>query len=182
MKSTQSESIGERHNLMGKKHTFNSTLKQILFIILLSGIIGISVNMFRSQGIPLIGDWSDKGRFTDDSGSSLVIEISAAKKLFKNKGALFLDARGEDLFDQGHIKGAKNLPWYSVDDYFIDIVRGLPKDTLIITYCDGETCNLSHELAVFLKDMGFKNTKILVNGWTVWQEMNLPVEGTSFEQ
>jgi hypothetical protein len=29
--------------------------------------------------------------------------------------------------------------------------------------------------------MGFSNVKILVNGWTVWQEMNFPVEGASFE-
>ncbi len=27
--------------------------------------------------------------------------------------------------------------------------------------------NLSHELALFLKEMGFSNVKVLVNSWTV---------------
>lgn len=153
---------------------------QILFILLLSGAVGFSVNMIRSNGIPVICDWSTEGRMTDDDGSSLVIKISEAKEVFNIKQAVFFDARDKELFDQGHIKGAKNLPWHSVDDYFIDIVNGMSNDTLIITYCDGENCDLSHELAIFLRDIGFPNVKVLINGWTVWQEMNLPVEGDSF--
>jgi 3-mercaptopyruvate sulfurtransferase SseA len=46
----------------------------------------------------------------------------------------------------------------------------------IITYCDGESCELSHELALFLKEMGFANVRVLVNGWTVWQQAGLPTE------
>jgi len=157
-----------------------TALFQMLFVLMLSGAIGFSVNMIRSNGIPVIGDWSTEGRVIAVDGSSLVIKISEAKEAFNIKQALFLDARGKELFDQGHIKGAKNLPWHSVDDHFIDIVDGMSHDTLIITYCDGENCDLSHELAIFLRDMGFPNVKVLVNGWTVWQEMNLPVEGDSF--
>jgi rhodanese-related sulfurtransferase len=153
---------------------------QMLFILMVSGAVGFFVNMIRSNGIPVIGDWSTEGRMTDVDGSSLVIKISEAKENFNLKQAVFLDARDKEFFDQGHIKGAKNLPWYSVDDHFIDIVDGMSNDTLIITYCDGENCDLSHELALFLKEMGFFNVKVLVNGWTVWQEMNLPVEGDSF--
>jgi rhodanese-related sulfurtransferase len=73
------------------------------------------------------------------------------------------------------------LPWHEVDDYFIEIVNDLDRNTRIITYCDGENCDLSHELALFLKQMGFQNTQVLVNGWTVWQESNLSVEGEAFE-
>jgi rhodanese-related sulfurtransferase len=156
-------------------------LSQMLLVIILSGAIGLCVNMIRSNGIPVIGDWSIEGRITDVDGSSLDIKIIEAKEVFNKKQAVFIDARNKDLFDQGHIKGAKNLPWHSVDDHFIDIVDGMSNDTLIITYCDGETCDLSHELALFLKEMGFPNVKVLVNGWMVWQEMNLPVEGDSFE-
>jgi len=153
---------------------------QILFILMLSGAVGFFVNMIRSNGIPVIGDWSTQGRMIDVDGSSLVIKISEAKENFNIKQAVFLDARDKELFDQGHIKGAKNLPWHSVDDHFIDIVDGMSNDTLIITYCDGENCDSSHKLALFLKEMGFFNVKVLVNGWTMWQEMNLPVEGDSF--
>ena len=53
-------------------------------------------------------------------------------------------------------------------------------ETPIITYCDGETCNLSHDLALFLRDMGFMNVRVLVNGWTAWHESRFPVESSEF--
>lgn len=154
-----------------------TALFQIIFVILLSAAIGFSVNMIRSGDISVIGDWSTESRLTDVDGTSLEISITEAKEVFNKKQAVFLDARDKALFDQGHIKGAKNLPWHAVDDYFTDSVGGMANNTLIITYCDGETCELSHELALFLEEMGFSNVKILVNGWTMWQELNLPVEG-----
>jgi len=49
------------------------------------------------------------------------------------------------------------------------------KDTLV-TYCDGEDCALSHDLAMFLKDLGYGDVRVLVNGWTVWQDAGLPVQ------
>jgi rhodanese-related sulfurtransferase len=158
-----------------------TALLQMVLVIIISGAVGFCVNMIRSDGIPVMGDWSTEDRMTDVDGSSLVIPIIEAREAFNKKQAVFLDARDKELFDQGHIKGAKNLPWHSVDDYFIDIAASLGKDVQIITYCDGETCDLSHELALFVKQMGFSNVKVLVNGWAVWQEMKLPVEGDFFE-
>lgn len=155
---------------------FKKGLSQSLFILLIAALISSSVNWFRPDGISVVGDWSATGRVADDTGVSLVIPLSEAKILYEKNKVLFLDARSKELFDAGHIKGAKNLPWYEVDDYFIEIVNDLDRNIRIITYCDGENCDLSHELALFLKQLGFPNTQVLVNGWTVWQEMNLPVE------
>ena len=55
-----------------------------------------------------------------------------------------------------------------------DIAAQLDEKDTIITYCDGENCELSHDLAMYLKDMGFTNVRVLVNGWTVWQNAGLP--------
>ncbi len=165
---------------------FQSYMKDILwqafFILLISIAIGLAVNQIRSDSIPLITDWSAEKRLISDSGESLAITISLAKDLFEKNEAIFLDARDKSQFESGHIKGAKNLPWHAVEQYFIEMVPHLPNDAHIITYCDGESCALSHELALFLNEMGFDNVKILVNGWTVWQQMNLPVESGSNEE
>jgi len=158
----------------------NNAVRQIFFILVISIAMGLAVNMVRTDSIPVIADWSTESRLISNGDESLTLPISQARELFKNNSAIFLDARDENSFDQGHIKGAKNLPWNAVDEYFMDVAKGLPKDVPIITYCDGESCNLSHELALFLNEMGFTNVKVLVNGWTVWQEMNLPVGGNLF--
>ena len=154
-----------------------TTLRQMVLILVLAAVVGGGTNMIRPDGIPFVGDWSIQGRLAADNGETLVVPFSQAQALYENNGALFLDARAPEVFDLGHIKGAKNLPWHGVDEYFMDVVQGVASETVLITYCDGESCNLSHDLALFLKEMGFPNAKVLVNGWTVWQDEGLPVEG-----
>jgi len=76
----------------------------------------------------------------------------------------------------GHIKGAISLPYREADWKFVETMTGVPDDSAVITYCDGETCELSMDLALFLKNAGYKNVKVLSNGWTVWKQNGLPVE------
>ena len=157
-------------------YQIKQALWQICVIIILAVIFGLVSNTVRKQHLPLIGDWSTEGRLTTDSGDTFAIPFSEAVTAFEEKTAVFIDARGDDLFEQGHIKGAKNLPWHDVDDYFMALAKDLKPTDRIITYCDGETCNLSHGLALFLAEMGFQDVKVLVNGWTVWLDNNKPVE------
>ncbi|MBF0210619.1 MAG: rhodanese-like domain-containing protein [Desulfamplus sp.] len=162
-----------------------SLIKQIIFqisvFIFLSVTLAITINHFRSDSIPIIGDWSVDARFSDSAGASLVISLDEAKVLFEQNQALFLDARPKDQYDEGHIAGALSLPQQEAESYFMEVAIELEASQvdingskLIITYCDGDTCQLSHELALFLKEMGFNNVKVLVNGWSLWQEAGLP--------
>ena len=158
------------------RQNFPNAFREACFIIVLSIIAGLAVNLARTDSIPFVQDWSAESRLAEDEGNSLSITLSEAETLFKENKAIFLDARGKDLFDEGHIKGAKSLPWHEVDDYFPEVIKDMDRESLVITYCDGESCNLSHDLALFLKNMGFTHVKVLVNGWTVWEENNLPIE------
>ncbi|MFA5906822.1 MAG: rhodanese-like domain-containing protein, partial [Desulfobacula sp.] len=137
------------------RQNFPNALKEICFIIVLSIIAGMAVNLVRTNSIPFVQDWSTEGRLSLDNGDSLVIPPAEAETLFKENKAVFLDARGRDLFNEGHIKGAKSLPWHEVDDHYQEVVQGVDRESLVITYCDGEFCNLSHDLALFLKNAGF---------------------------
>ena len=106
----------------------------------------------------------------------MVISLELATEQFESGSALFLDARPESQYLEGHIQGALNLPWQSVDHYFMEMADRIVGSETIITYCDGESWDLSHELALFLKEMEYANVRVLVNGWTVWQQAGLPVE------
>ncbi len=149
---------------------------QIPALIVLAAITAMLTNAWRSDGIPLVGDWSVKARFSDTAGDPMVISLELATEQFESGSALFLDARPESQYLEGHIQGALNLPWQSVDHYFMEMADRIDGSETIITYCDGESCDLSHELALFLKEMEYANVRVLVNGWTVWQQAGLPVE------
>lgn len=159
-----------------KSNIVKQALWQVPMLIALACLIAAGTNLWRANGIPLVGDWSADARFSDAGGESLVIAIEQARQLFAQDEALFVDARPENQYAQGHIRGALSLPWQDVDRYFVEIADPLEGQKRIIVYCDGETCDLSHEVALFLKEMGFKNVRVLVNGWTVWQQAGLPID------
>jgi len=151
------------------------TLWQISAILAIGVGLGLISNALRPGSLQLIGGWSAKARMTEATGEDLIISLSEAEKLFTEKGAVFIDARSDEDFRKGHILWAKGLPWQDVDRRFIEVIEDISPDMTIITYCDGETCKLGHDLALFLLDMGFKHVRVLVNGWSAWQDINLPV-------
>jgi len=152
------------------------TIKQVFFIALIVLVAGFASNRLRSDKIPLVEDWSEKSNLVTSSGEKLEISLSEATNLFNKGETVFIDARSRAEYDVGHIKGAKSLPYKEADSKFVEAMAGISEDSSVITYCDGETCELSMELAVFLRNAGYKNVMVLSNGWSVWKQNVLPVE------
>ena len=155
---------------------FGLMVRQALAIVLISGVVGLAVNQIRTDGLPLKGDFSVESGLFSESGGSIVISLEEARSLYETGQAVFLDARPEAWYDMGHIKGAKSLPTEQAPTLIGSVLKGQPKDTALIAYCDGELCELSHDLALALLEKGFTNVRVLVNGWTLWSEAGLPVE------
>ena len=156
-------------------HHIGNTSRQALFIILISMSLGAAVNLIRPDGIPFVDSWSMADKLVTEDGDTLAIALEDAAALFAENAAVFLDARSSAEYDQGHIQGAVHLPWQDVNNYFETVIMTLDPEAMTITYCDGEACPLSHDLALFLKDLGFTRVKVMVNGWTLWKEHDLPV-------
>ncbi|HXG00551.1 MAG TPA: rhodanese-like domain-containing protein, partial [Bacteroidota bacterium] len=97
------------------------------------------------------------------------ISYEEAARLFERGAALFVDARHDYDYKLGHIKGAMNVPLKDFDLASSQLSR-VPKDTLIVTYCDGADCNSSVELAQKLSAAGFTNVRIFFGGWNEWKQ------------
>ncbi len=146
-------------------------------ILALAAALAFSVNSLRKDGLPLVGDWSPSGRLgTLDTAAEPSVSLEEARALFLTHGAVFIDARPPELFDEGHIKGALNIFSENFDQSFEQAMAGVSPESLIITYCDGETCNLSEDLALQLSARGYSHVRVLVNGWSKWRDAGLPVE------
>jgi rhodanese-related sulfurtransferase len=152
------------------------SIRQLAIIVLAAAAIALISNHFRSSPLPLVGDWSQEARMTSPSGRQMSISLDEAKNLHQSNSAVFMDARPFEEFAKGHVQGAINLPWHEAEQRVMDVIADMANDAVIITYCDGDACNLSKELAMFLENLGFSKVRILVNGWSVWQNAGLPIE------
>ncbi len=157
---------------------YSRIIKEIIGLGVLSVIVALGVNGLRPDRLPLIGSWSPEARIVSKTGESMVISLHDAQKMFESQQAVFVDARPLSEYDFGHIRGAIGLPWSEFNVYFSKVAPDIPENKTIITYCDGESCDLSKELAQALTDLGYKNVRVLVNGWSVWDKNRLPVEKT----
>jgi rhodanese-related sulfurtransferase/uncharacterized membrane protein YphA (DoxX/SURF4 family) len=153
---------------------WKSLFGQTFALALSAALLGLLINQVRSDAIPLRGDWSPEARISLKFGKNILIPFEEAKDKFFAGGALFIDARSPELYREGHIQGALNLPHADFDQLADKVVMNFPEDTLIVTYCDGEDCTLSAELALKLKEIGFENVRVLYDGWNVWRRHQLP--------
>lgn len=123
-------------------------------ILVLATVVALSVNQCRPTGLPLVADWSPEAQLKLETGDSLMIPLDEAERLFFARSARFLDARSRELFEEGHIQGAANLPWDEFDQSFALVMADFPQETPLVTYCDGESCGLSKDLAIALLEKG----------------------------
>ncbi len=83
---------------------------------------------------------------------------------------MIIDARPKRAkFDKGHIPMAVSIP----DSRFDKMTDKLPKDkhALLIYYCGGLKCKLSHKSARKAEKLGYKNVKVFAKGFPGWMKV-----------
>ncbi|OZA96294.1 MAG: hypothetical protein B7X52_05495 [Thiotrichales bacterium 34-46-19] len=76
---------------------------------------------------------------------------------------LIVDTRPAEAYAKDHIAGAINIDWRFV----LSEVKQLPKDRLIVLYCD--TGILSSKAHFALRLVGYEQVKVLFNGYEGWK-------------
>jgi rhodanese-related sulfurtransferase len=86
----------------------------------------------------------------------------------KPDGVMIIDSRpAARKYDPGHIPTAINIPDSRFDEQAASI---LPQDksTLLIFYCEGVECILSHKGAFKAEKMGYTNIRVYAEGYPEW--------------
>jgi rhodanese-related sulfurtransferase len=82
------------------------------------------------------------------------------------KGALFVDARSEEAFEESHYPGAIHLSEDNWDTGLGRVVQAWEPGLPVIVYCDGDGCASSRKLAERLRtELGLEPVYWLVGGW-----------------
>ena len=91
---------------------------------------------------------------------------------------VFIDARDEQRYREGHIPGAYEFDPYRPEKYFAAVLPVCKAAEQIVIYCNGGDCDDSETAAILLRDVGIANQKLLVYGGGIaeWTTNGLPVE------
>jgi len=140
-----------------------------LVILIVSLLCGIIFNLVNPNGINILpSSWAG------ESISSASLSMATAKH--KDGKTLFLDARPDTFYKQGHIEGAVNVPSALFDLVYMMELSDLDKNKDIIVY--GRTISSLYDEQVARKLIlrGFKTTMILEAGFSAWEKKGFPVE------
>ena len=160
----------------------NTSMGQSAIILAVSFVFSFGFNMVRNDGLPLIATKQiiEGGQSTADSllaettllFQPVMIDL-AITKVFYDRGVLFIDARDDMEYREGHITGSKLAPANPGD-----ITRWATEDDPVVTYCSGGECDLSMDLANELmgEDWGFARVFVFDGGLPQWIEAGYPVE------
>ena len=107
------------------------------------------------------------------SGEPVAISLSKAKQLF-DEGVVFVDARGDEYFADGHIQNAWNSGFFMELMFKLDSLQS--RDDGAVLYCSDDDCGSSEELAYDLYNEGFTKLFVFQGGWLEWNAAGYPVE------
>jgi len=159
------------------------TLKEISIITGISVIVAFGFNYFSPNGIALVGQWdTSRGVVTALKKNDVVMDeleigdISYAKALYDTGNVLFVDARSEEAYHDGHIKRAVSLPVGQYDEQIDTFLELYDLDRPMITYCSGRTCEDSLQLARLLMERGYMNVSVMIDGFPGWEAEGYPID------
>ena len=90
---------------------------------------------------------------------------------------VFVDARKDELYEEGHIPGAVQCDPYEEERYLqtvLDHVNGVER---VIVYCGGGDCEDSIFMCreLIAADVPYELVYLYPGGWKEWTEQNMPV-------
>ena len=158
---------------------FSSSLHQIYLYLTISFITSFVINLSRTNTLPIIADSLEKIENIEQINEKLAnpiireISIDIAKDLF-DQNMLFVDARTEEYYKEGHIP--KAVCNDNLDLLITKMEKHISIDDGFIVYCSDDDCGSSEELAYSLQEQGFSNIYVFKGGWKQWIDNNLPME------
>jgi rhodanese-related sulfurtransferase len=150
-------------------------LRQGAIIIIAAVALGLSFNALREQRLSVVATWSTP-QSDHVALEKLFIPIDKAQALFPLQEAVFVDARPRQLYEQGHITGARNLPVDSFEEHSNIALGDVSSNTPLIVYIEGTDSTPGVELALKLLSRNYRNVYVLEKGLDLWMAYELPVE------
>ena len=129
----------------------------------LAGLVLLLAAVFAVSGLALANETAAFKKYSKIVDTEFVSQVVEGKE----KG-LVVDSRpARKKYDMGHIPGSINIPFSA----FAKMTDKLPKDkdALLVFYCGGLKCPLSHKSAFAAEKLGYTNIRVYASGYPSWK-------------
>ncbi len=152
-------------------HLLCRALPEALLLVALGAVAGFAYNSARLDPLPV--DLPANVLLTE-SGARVVFP-GKARELFEQGEYVFVDARDEDSYVDGHVADAFSLPLERLAELYpllLDWTGGQP----LLVYGNAAEIVVADDLAAGLRDHGEKDVLLLAAGYEGWVARDYPVE------
>ncbi len=166
------EAAGNRISSLLRSETLRIkrvSLFDCLALAVVSLVLALVFNASSPGGISLLPE-------TWNQPKPDYIDVAWARLKHASQGALFLDARPTEFFNQSRIPGAENLPLNLFDFVYSMRFAMLDPEKDVIVYGRNISRRYDEQVAAKLKERGMVNVRVMDGGLQQWQRNGLPVE------
>jgi len=142
---------------------------QMLIMVMASVVCGLASNFIAEKPLPLFKALAKPGPVAGPVSFSEA-DADFVRQMSVDPGTILVDARPAEIYSQGHIPGAVNLPLSRFNDTISERQTSLRAARQLIVYCSGWSCNDSYDLARRLLEKGFKDLILYRGGMEDWLE------------
>jgi len=137
----------------------NKTLSQMLLLCLTALVPAVAAALFH----PKCPSWNED---VPREGHVLL-----ADALNLGDQVLWLDARSQEEYEQGHIPDAMLLNEDDWDNLFFEVMAMWQPGRKLVVYCDSKVCQASEHVAERLAEESdvAVDVQVLHGGWESWQ-------------
>lgn len=144
----------------------NKSKQMKLFVLLGSLLLGLGLTV-----VPLQAKKSADLAFQPEAWMyHSLVDVEFVKQYAQipvPEGVMLIDARPyKPKYVKGHIPGAVSMPNTTFEDHVDELPTD--RDTLLIFYCGGLKCKLSHKAAQKAEELGYTNIKVFAEGFPKW--------------
>ncbi|MBI1922174.1 MAG: rhodanese-like domain-containing protein [Geobacter sp.] len=153
-------------------------LRDCTLILLIASALGVTWN-WRLLTDAFYGKAPSAAQEPAPSTSTppLPLGLMQVKEFLDRGEAIIVDARSPETFAKGHIMGARSLPLGETERLFPEFTRTVPKDAMLIVYCNGFGCHDSMELGKKLQQEGYGQVFVYEGGYPEWRDAGYPIAG-----
>jgi rhodanese-related sulfurtransferase len=145
-------------------------MRRSLIRILVVVAVAVGAGLIRAKNLPWVPDLTTL-KAQKDLHQTLrqTVGVSLEEMLdLIDQGAVVIDARPREAYEQGHLllhcdPPVLNVPAEEIDAHVTRLMDllGLP----VVLYCTSESCDYAEDLLVALQEYGFTDIRIYFPGW-----------------